>query len=145
MQPRHWGPDIAEAWREAVGPERERWAAPFRSLDAAGTVLAFSSDWDVAEMDPLIGMYSAITRADLNGERAWSTHETVDLRTAIRAYTMGGAFANHCEKDRGSITPDKYADLVVLSEDLFGLEPAGILQTRVETTVVGGSVGFRAG
>jgi predicted amidohydrolase YtcJ len=142
MQPRHWGPDIAEAWREAVGPEREGWAAPFRSLSDAGTVLAFSSDWNVAEMDPLIGIYSAITRADLHGERAWATHETVDLRTAIHAYTMGGAFANHCDGDRGSITPGKYADLVVLSEDLFGLEPAGILETRVETTIVGGAVAF---
>jgi predicted amidohydrolase YtcJ len=143
MQPRHWGPDIADAWREAVGPERQRWAAPFRSLSAAGAVLAFSSDWNVAEMDPLIGMYSAITRADLHGERPWATHETVDLRTAIRAYTMGGAFANHCDRDRGSITPGKYADLVVLSEDLLALEPAGILETRVETTIVGGAVAFR--
>jgi hypothetical protein len=142
MQPRHWGPDIAETWREAVGPEREGWAAPFRSLSDAGTVLAFSSDWNVAEMDPLIGIYSAITRADLHGERAWATHETVDLRTAIHAYTMGGAFANHCDGDRGSITPGKYADLVVLSEDLFTLEPAGILETRVETTIVGGAVAF---
>jgi predicted amidohydrolase YtcJ len=143
MQPRHWGPDIADAWREAVGPERQRWAAPFRSLSAAGAVLAFSSDWNVAEMDPLIGMYSAITRADLHGERPWATHETVDLRTAIRAYTMGGAFANHCDRDRGSITPGKYADLVVLSEDLLALEPAGILETLVETTIVGGAVAFR--
>lgn len=145
MQPRHWGPDIADVWREAVGPERERWAAPFRSLAESGAVLAFSSDWNVAEMDPLIGIYSALTRADLHGEGAWSVHETVNLPTAIRAYTMGGAFANHCESDRGSITPGKYADLIVLSEDLFGLEPDGILETRVETTIVGGTVEFRAG
>jgi len=145
MQPRHWGPDIADVWREAVGPERERWAAPFRSLAESGAVLAFSSDWNVAEMDPLIGIYSALTRADLHGEGAWSVHETVNLPTAIRAYTMGGAFANHCESDRGSITPGKYADLIVLSEDLFGLEPAAVLETRVETTIVGGTVEFRAG
>jgi predicted amidohydrolase YtcJ len=144
MQPRHWGPDIAARWREAVGSERERWAGPFRSLAETGAVLAFSSDWDVAEMDPLIGMYSAITRADLRGEGAWSTHQTVDLPTAITAYTMGGAFANHCERDRGSISPGKYADVIVLSNDLFGLEPAGLLETRVETTIVGGEIVHRA-
>ncbi|MGA9160948.1 MAG: amidohydrolase [Actinomycetota bacterium] len=144
MQPRHWGPDIAEVWREAVGPERERWAAPFRSLAENGVILAFSSDWDVAEMDPFVGIYSALTRADLRGENAWGVEQTVDLPTAIRAYTMGGAFANHCDADRGSITPGKYADLIVLSEDLFGLEPTAILETQVVTTIVGGEVQFRA-
>jgi predicted amidohydrolase YtcJ len=144
MQPRHWGPDIAEVWRTAVGPERERRAAPFRSLAENGVTLAFSSDWDVAEMDPLVGIFSALTRADLRGEHAWGVEQTVDLPTAIRAYTMGGAFANHCDADRGSITPGKHADLIVLSEDLFGLEPTAMLEARVVTTIVGGEVQFRA-
>jgi predicted amidohydrolase YtcJ len=144
MQPRHWAPDVAEVWRKAVGPERERWAAPFRSLAENGVTLAFSSDWDVAEMDPLVGIYSALTRADLRGENAWGLEQTVDLPTAIRAYTMGGAFANHCDANRGSVSPGKYADLIVLSEDLFDLEPTAILETRVVTTIVGGEVQFRA-
>ena len=69
---------------------------------------------------------------------------TVDLPTAIRAYTMGGALANHCDTNRESVSPGKYADLIVLSEDLFGLEPTEILETRVVTTIVGGEVQFRA-
>jgi predicted amidohydrolase YtcJ len=144
MQPRHWAPDLAGTWRASVGAYREPQAGPFRSLHEAGVVLAFSSDWNVAEMDPLVGIYSALTRADLAGNDAWGTHQTVDLPTAIHAYTMGGAWANFCEGNRGSITPGKYADLIVLSENLFELSPLEFLETRVELTMVGGSVEYRA-
>jgi len=140
MQPRHAGPDITESWRANVGPERESWAWPWRSLRDAGATLAFSSDWNVTEMDPMVGVYSALTRASLDGTGAWTTQQTVDLETAIAAYTMGGAIVCRAEGDRGSITPGKYADLVVLSDDLFALrnEPRTILDVRVERTIVGG-------
>ncbi|MEX0832398.1 MAG: amidohydrolase [Actinomycetota bacterium] len=140
VQPRHWAPDIAGEWRAAVGEEREAWAAPFKRLNETGAVLAFSSDWNVAEMDPLIGMYSAITRADLEGRDAWGTAQTVDIETAVRAYTMGGAYANFCDSNRGSITAGKYADLIVLSQNLFEMPPAGILETEVDLTMVGGEI-----
>jgi predicted amidohydrolase YtcJ len=143
MQPRHAAPDIADVWRIAVGPERESFSLPWRSLKASGATLAFSSDWNVAEMDPLVGIYSAVTRADLHGENAWATQETVDVRTAVRAYTMGSAYANFAEGDRGSIAPGKYADLVALSDDLFEIEPAGFLETRAEVVIVGGEVHVR--
>ena len=145
MQPRHFAPDVAARWREDVGPERERWAAPWRSLARSGAVLAFSSDWNVSEMDPLVGVYSALTRADLLGNDAWSTEETVDLATAIRAYTMGGAYANHVDDRRGSITPGKQADVIVLSEDVFGLErePAALLETVVDVAIVDGRIEHR--
>ena len=147
MQPRHFAPDIAGAWRQAIGPERERRAAPWRSLHDAGATLAFSSDWNVAEMDPLVGIYSALTRADLHGDDAWGTDQTVDLGTALRAYTMGGAFANHCDDRRGSITVGKQADLIALSRDLFDpsvtSHPLEILDTRVELVMVDGEVPIR--
>jgi predicted amidohydrolase YtcJ len=145
MQPRHFAPDVAARWREDVGPTRERWSAPWRSLVRSGAVLAFSSDWNVSEMDPLVGIYSALTRADPNGKGAWSTDETVDLATAIRAYTMGGAYANHVAERRGSITPGKQADVIVLSEDLFGLEqePAALLETQVDVAIVDGGIEHR--
>lgn len=145
MQPRHFAPDVAARWREDVGPERERWSAPWRSLVRSGAVLAFSSDWNVSEMDPLVGIYSALTRADPNGKGAWSTDETVDLATAIRAYTMGGAYANHVAERRGSITPGKQADVIVLSEDVFGLEqePAALLETQVYVAIVDGGIEHR--
>jgi predicted amidohydrolase YtcJ len=117
---------------------------PWRSLAERGAVLAFSSDWNVAQMEPLVGIYSALTRADLHGDGAWSTDQTVDLETAIRGYTMGSAFANFAEDDRGSIVPGKAADLVVLSQDLFRLEPAEILSASVDLTIVDGEVVHRA-
>jgi hypothetical protein len=139
MQPRHAAPDITGVWMENVGPERWPFALPWRSLHEAGAVLAFSSDWDVAEMDPLVGIYTAITRADLEGKDAWATEQCVDLPTAIRAYTMGSAYANFVDGDRGSITPGKYADLVVLDRDQFALEdPLEILEGVVMHTIVGG-------
>lgn len=142
MQPRHCAPEIVADWRTNVGPERWRHAWAFRSLRDSGATLAFSSDWNVAEMDPLIGIYTALTRANLDGSDPWITEETVDLATAVRAYTLGGAIACFAEDDRGSITPGKYADLVLLSEDLFELEtePRRILDVRAELTMVGGEI-----
>jgi Predicted metal-dependent hydrolase with the TIM-barrel fold len=145
MQPRHCAPEIVADWRANVGPERWRHAWAFRSLRDAGATLAFSSDWNVAEMDPLVGIYSAITRANLDGSDPWIPEETVDLGTAIRAYTMGGAHACFAETDRGSITPGKYADLALLSSDLFTLEPRQILDVRNELTMAAGKVVHRAG
>lgn len=145
MQPRHCAPDIVAEWRANVGPARERFAWPFRSIHERGGVLAFSSDWNVAEMDPMVWLYTAVTRADLIGEGAWNTEETLDLATAVRAATAGSAYANFTEADRGSVTPGKAADLVVLSRDLFEPgDPLAILDTRVAVTIVGGEVVYRA-
>ncbi len=143
MQPRHCAPDIVADWRVNVGPDRWRHAWAFRSLEEAGAQLAFSSDWNVAEMDPIVGIYSAVTRATLDGSEAWVPEERVDLATAVKAYTMGGARACFAEDDRGSITPGKYADLVLLSHDLFGSlkpDPRKLLDTKVVLTMVGGVV-----
>ena len=141
MQPRHAAPEIVGEWRANVGPERWSSAFPWRSLHDAGATLAFSSDWNVAEMDPLVGIYTALTRASLDGRERWTPEQRLDLATTIRAYTRGSAHANFAEADRGSITVNKHADLVMLSHDLFALEdPRAILDTRVEFTIVGGAV-----
>jgi predicted amidohydrolase YtcJ len=143
MQPRHCAPEIVEDWRANVGPERWRYVWPLRSLHGHGATLAFSSDWNVAEMDPLIWLYTACTRANLDGSGAWTPEETVDLPTAIRAATFGSAFANFVEDRRGSIEVGKQADLVVLSRDVFGDEPSALLETSVDITVVDGEVVYR--
>jgi predicted amidohydrolase YtcJ len=146
MQPRHCSADlVAGDWLENVGEERRRYGFAWRSLRDAGATLAFSSDWDVGEMDPLVGIYSALTRARLDGTDPWLTEECVDLETAIRAYTIAGAFANHADDRRGSIEIGKQADLVVLDRDLFSLdEPSEILDSRVTHTVVDGEIAYRA-
>ena len=146
MQPRHCAPEIIADWRANVGEQRWRHAWAFRSLRDTGATLAFSSDWNVAEMDPMVGIYTAITRADLDGVESWVPEETVDLETAIRAYTMGGAHVAFADDRRGSITVGKQADLVVLSEDLFAAadaDPRNVLDVRVTHTIVDGNVVHR--
>jgi len=147
MQPRHCAPEIIADWRANVGEQRWRHAWAFRSLNDTGATLAFSSDWNVAEMDPMVGIYSAITRADLDGAASWVPEETVDLETAIRAYTMGGAHVVFAEDRRGSVTVGKQADLVVLSDDLFAAadaDPRSVLDLHVTHTIVDGNVVHRS-
>jgi predicted amidohydrolase YtcJ len=145
MQPRHCAPDLVGEWRENVGPERERYAWPMRSLADAGAPLAFSSDWNVAEMDPLVGIQTALTRADLSGRDGWNLAETVDLDTALAAYTRGGAWANFLEGERGMLARGMAADLVVWSENLHSLPAQEITGSHATHTIVDGLVVHRAG
>jgi predicted amidohydrolase YtcJ len=146
MQPRHCAPEIVADWRANIGEGRWRHAWAFRSLRDAGATLAFSSDWNVAEMNPMVGIYTALTRANLDGSEPWVPEETVDLETAIRAYTMGGAYVAFADDRRGSITVGKQADLVVLNEELFAAaatDPRRVLDVRVTHTIVDGEVVHR--
>ena len=145
MQPRHCAPDITGQWAKAVGPQRSKYAWAFRSLRDSGATLAFASDWNVAEMEPLIGIYTALTRKGLDGkpQGGWIPEQTIDLETAIRGYTMNGAYANFVESNRGSITPGKYADLVLISENLFAIPADKIKDVKVEWTMIGGKEAWR--
>lgn len=148
MQPRHCSPDlVAGTWMENVGEERWDRAWRFRSLLESGATVAFSSDWQVGEMDPLVGLYSAATRAGLDGVNGWTTDECVGLDRSLAAYTVHGARAWHAEGDRGRIRPGMSADLAVWSSDLYAHEhdPAGLLDAHAELTVVGGRVVYSAG
>ena len=143
MQPRHCAPEIVQQWRENVGEQRWRYAWPMRSLAERGVTLAFSSDWNVAEMDPLVGLYTATTRADLDGRRSWVPEECVDLETALHAYTWGSAYSVNAEVDRGDLSVGSLADLAVFSENLFAVEPPALLDASVDLTMVGGRVVHR--
>lgn len=146
MQPRHCAPDITGQWAKAVGPARWKYAWAFRSLRDSGATLAFASDWNVAEMEPLIGIYTALTRKGLDGkpEGGWVPEQTIDLETAIRGYTINGAYANFVEQNRGSITKGKYADLVMISDDLFKISADKIKDAKVIWTMVGGKEVWKA-
>ena len=143
MQPRHCAPEIVQQWRENVGEQRWRYAWPMRSLADRGATLAFSSDWNVAEMDPLVGLYTALTRADLDGARSWVPEECVDLETALRAYTWGSAYSVYAEDDSGDLRVGSYADLAVFSANLLALEPTELLEAQVDLTMVGGQIVHR--
>lgn len=148
MQPRHCSPDlVAGTWMENIGEDRWSRAWRFRSLLDSGATVAFSSDWQVGEMDPLVGLYSAATRAGLDGADAWTTDERVGIDRALEAYTVHGARAWHAEADRGRVRRGMLADLVVWSDDLYrhADDPAGLLDQHAELTIVGGRVAHSAG
>ncbi|BCJ41326.1 hypothetical protein GCM10010168_89140 [Actinoplanes ianthinogenes] len=141
MQPRHCSPDlVAGAWMANVGEERWSRAWRFRSLIDDGAPVAFSSDWQVGEMDPLIGLYTAMTRASLDGRTSWVPGERLDLDRALRAYTAGGAWAWHAEHELGAIRTGHRADLVAWSADLYRLTPAELLDQHAALTVVDGTI-----
>ncbi len=137
MMPRHSSPDLTTRWREAVGPDRTTRGFPWRGLLDTGAHLAFASDWPVADMNPLVGVFEATTRRGPDGGP--SPHR-VTVREAIDAYTRGGAFACHAEADRGTLKDGLYADFVVLSENLFDMPVDRIREARVTTTVAGGRI-----
>jgi predicted amidohydrolase YtcJ len=148
MQPRHCSPDlVAGTWMDNVGEQRWSRAWRFRSLLESGATVAFSSDWQVGEMDPLVGVYSAATRAGLDGSDPWTPDERVGLDRALQAYTVHGARAWYAEGDRGRIRTGLLADLVVWSGDLYDHEgsPEGLLEQHAELTLVGGAVAHSAG
>lgn len=143
MQPRHCSLDlVAGTWMENVGEERWSRAWRFRSLLDSGATVAFSSDWQVGEMDPLVGVFSAATRAALDGTDAWTAGERVGFDRSLEAYTVHGARAWHLEGSRGRLAVGMDADLVVWSGDLYAHEhdPAGLLAEHAEVTLVGGQV-----
>ena len=144
MQPYHCIDD--GRWAEKrIGPERAKGTYAFHALLDSGAVLAFGSDWDVAPMAPLMGIYAAATRRTLDGKHpgGWVPEQKITVAEAIRAYTMGSAYASFDEKIKGSIEPGKLADLVVVSDDILSIPAVEIEKARVETTVFDGKVIYR--
>jgi predicted amidohydrolase YtcJ len=127
-----------------IGRERARSAYAFRSLIDAGAVVAFGSDWFVAPLDPLLTIYAAVTRRTLDGRHpgGWNPEQKVSVAEAVHACTAQGAYASGEEQLKGSLEPGKLADVVVLSEDIFSIEPAAIADTRVDVTIFDGKVVF---
>jgi predicted amidohydrolase YtcJ len=149
VQPYHAIDDLR--WMEdRIGP-RARGAYAFRSLARAGAVLAFGSDWPGTNAswypaDPVLGIYAAVVRQTLDGEPegGWYPAERLDVETALRAYTSGGAYAAFEEDHKGRLSPGFLADIVVLSPDLMQVAPARIKDVRVLGTMVGGRWTYRS-
>jgi predicted amidohydrolase YtcJ len=109
-------------------------------------VLAFGSDWPVVTLNPWPGVENALTRKTTEGDppNGFVPQERISLEDAIRAYTLGAAFAGHREKIEGSIEPGKLADLIILARDLFKIEPNQIADMEVLLTMVGGKTVYQA-
>jgi predicted amidohydrolase YtcJ len=143
MQPYHAIDD--GRWAEKrIGPERVKTTYAFRSLLDAGAVLAFGSDWFVAPINPLIGIYAAVTRRTLDGKHpdGWVPQQKISVAEAVHAYTLGSAYASLEDGIKGSIEPGKLADLAVLSDDIFHIDSVEIQSTKVDLTIFDGKLIF---
>ena len=145
MQPYHAIDD--GRWAEKrIGNERSRTTYAFRSLLDSGATLAFGTDWTVAPLNPILSIYAAVTRRTLDGKnpKGWIPEQKISVAEAIRAYTVGSAFAEFQENVKGTITPGKLADLVILSRDIFQIDAQEIEKVNVLMTLVDGRVVYEA-
>jgi predicted amidohydrolase YtcJ len=129
-----------------IGHDRASRTYAFRTFLNHGVRLAFGTDWEVAPLDPLLTVYAAVTRETLDGKNpnGWFPEQKLSVAETIEAYTMGSAYAEFQEKEKGSITPGKLADMVLLSDDIFTIAPDQIRNVKVEKTFVGGRLIWKA-
>jgi len=145
MQPYHAIDD--GRWAEKrIGKERAKTTYAFRSLLDAGATLAFGTDWTVAPLNPLLSVYAAVTRRTLDGKnsKGWVPEQKISVEEAVRAYTVGSAYAEFQETVKGSLTVGKLADFVMLSQDIFKIDPKEIENVKVLLTVVDGRTVYEA-
>lgn len=143
MQPVHLTDD--GRWAEKrLGKERLKGTYAFKSLLASGAHVAFGTDWSVAPLNPLFGIYAAVTRrtTDNKNPDGWLPDEKISVDAAVRCYTLGSAYAEYQENEKGTLELGKLADMVILSEDIFTIDPTTIANVKVLKTIVGGKVVF---
>jgi predicted amidohydrolase YtcJ len=141
-------PQMIELTLPFLGPERTEWQYSFGSLLRSGAMIAFGSDWPISTPDVMQGMHVAVNRTvpagylysgdDPRESEPFLPEQRITLAQTIRAYTKGSAYVNHLDEVSGSIEIGKYADLAVVSQNLFAIDPAAISTASVELTMVGG-------
>jgi predicted amidohydrolase YtcJ len=143
MQPTHATSDMYWAV-DRLGGERSRGAYAWRSLLDSGATLAFGSDFPVEEVNPMLGIYAAVTRQDMQGwpEGGWYPEQGVSREEAIRAFTLDAAFAAFMEDETGSLEVGKRADFIVLDRDILEVPAGEIFQILVEQTWLDGKPVF---
>ena len=144
MQPTHCTTDMRFC-ESRVGKERSKGAYIWRTLLDNGAKLAFGSDWPVEPLDPMRGLYSAVTRKNIEGdfpEGGWFPEQRLMMDEAIKLFTSGSAYASFEENIKGTLEPGKLADMVVLTKDLFTIPPGEILTTEAAFTILGGRIVF---
>src|SRR5687767_8436521 len=149
VQPYHAIDDMR--WMEERIGTRARWAYAFKTFHDAGVPLLFGSDWPGTNAswytaNPMVILYAAVTRQTVDGkpEGGWFPEERLDLETSLRSYTVNNAWAEGEEANKGSLTPGKLADFVIIDRDLFAIPPAQIKDAKVLLTVVGGRIVYGA-
>ncbi len=146
MQPTHATSD--GPWAEGrLGPERVRWGYRWRDFMAAGVPRASGSDFPVESANPMLGLYAAITRCDLDGrlpKAGWFPDQRMTPVEALRSFTATGAWLAFREADLGTLEAGRLADFVVVDRDVIGGPPDDIPKARVTWTVVAGKTVFEA-
>ncbi|HNT00706.1 MAG TPA: amidohydrolase [Candidatus Saccharicenans sp.] len=146
MQPTHCTTDMRFC-EQRIGQERSKDAYAWKSLLDNGASLAFGSDWPVEPLDPRRGLYSAVTRQNIEQdlpEGGWFPEQKLTLAEAIECFTSGSAYASFEENLKGTLEPGKLADLTIFGLDIFSHEPEDILTAPVIYTIVGGKIVYQA-
>src|SRR5580658_1761522 len=127
-----------------LGPERVKTTYAFRSLIDSGATVCFGSDWPVAPLSPLTGIYAAVTRRTIDGKNpdGWMPEQKVTVAEAVKAYTVNAAYAEGEENIKGAIRPGMLADIAVLSADIFHIDPVQIESTTAVMTIVDGRIAY---
>jgi predicted amidohydrolase YtcJ len=143
MQPMHIIDDGRWAWKR-LDEKRLKGTYAFRSLLDSGAVLAFGSDSPVAPMNPVFGIYAAVTRRTLDDKNpnGWIPEQKISVDEAVRGFTWGSAYGEFQENIKGTLEVGKVADIVILSDDIFAIDPVKISQTKVMMTIVDGRMAF---
>jgi predicted amidohydrolase YtcJ len=134
-------------WAEKrIGHDRASRTYAFRTFLNDGVRVAFGTDWNVAPLNPMLTLYAATTRATLDGKNpnGWFPAQKLTVVEAVQAYTMGSAYAEFQDQEKGSITPGKLADMVIVNDDIFQIDPVKIRDVKVTKTIVGGKVVWEA-
>jgi predicted amidohydrolase YtcJ len=134
-------------WAEGrIGHDRSSRTYAFRTFLDHGVRLALGTDWNVAPLNPMLTLYAATTRATLDGKnpKGWFPEQKLTIQEAIEAYTMGSAYAEFQENEKGSIATGKLADMVLLSDDVLSIDPVKVRDVKVLKTWVGGKLTYDA-
>lgn len=146
MQPTHCITD-KRFYEKRVGPERCKGAYAWRSLLDAGSILAFGTDYQVEPLNPIEGLYAAVTRKDRLGEEGngWFPGQKLSMEEAIKYYTWGSAYAQFIEDRKGILKPGYLADIVITNKDLLSIPENEIMKTKVDYTITGGKIVYTSG
>jgi len=144
MQPTHATSDKNMA-ESRIGPERIKGAYAWRSFLHQGSRIACGSDFPVESPNPFFGIHAAVTRQDASGQpiAGWYPNQAMSLKEAFRCFTLDAAYAGHAENSLGSLEPGKWADFIVIDQDLFKVSPYEIYKTGVLQTWVAGKAVYQ--
>jgi predicted amidohydrolase YtcJ len=144
MQPTHCITD-KRFCEKRIGLERSKGAYAWRRLLNAGARLAFGTDYAVEPLEPLEGLYAAVTRKDRAGEPGdgWFPDQKLTMTEAIELYTLGSAYAQFMESRKGMIKTGYLADVVIMKDDLLTIPPDQIMKSSVDYTIVGGKIVYQ--